>query len=538
MFWGDRSNAGIGWPGGAELTTGILWTGAANDLELARAMKAEMESGGRMRIPVAALLCAVLSTSLHGQEPERGIPRASSAGAASTMQAAPEKAAIPPELKAQLEKLNKGALESDYAYRQLRHLTNNIGPRLSGSPQAQFAAEYVAEEMRRLGLKVTLEKVRVPHWVRGIETGELVQYPGQTPAMTQKIVLTALGGSAGTPAEGITADVVVVRTFDELQARGRDAVAGKIVLFDVVFDKRMAAQNEPGPAYGEVVAYRGGGAKAAAALGAVGSLVRSAGGADYRLPHTGDSTPAGIPAAAVTAEDAELMADLAAQGRVRMHLTLTCQTLPDVESANVVADLEGREHPEQVVIVSGHLDSWDLGTGAIDDGAGVSMAMATAALFKQLGLRPRRTLRVIAWMNEENGLNGSKTYAKEHAAEFSNHVAAIESDFGAGHPLGFRGRFGAKALEMLRPVQDVLHASGSTLMRQTEARGTGSDIAALGAAGVPVFGFLQDGRTYFDYHHTAADTLDKVDPKNLAENVAAMAVLAYALAEMPEPLPR
>jgi Zn-dependent M28 family amino/carboxypeptidase len=470
-----------------------------------------------MRIPIAAVLCIALSTALPGQESKSGIT---------------------PELTSQLEKLQKTALESDYAYRQLAHLTENIGPRLSGSPQAQYAAEYVAEELRHLGLKVTLEKVRVPHWVRGIETGELVEYPGGVPGMPQKIVLTALGGSAGTPAEGMTADVVVVRNFEELQARGRDAVAGKIVLFNVVFDKRMAAQNESGPAYGEVVAYRGEGAKAAAALGAVAALVRSAGGADYRLPHTGASTPAGIPAAAVTAEDAELMAHLAAQGHVRMHLTLTCQTLPEVESANVVADLEGREHPEQIVIVSGHLDSWDLGTGALDDGAGVSMAMATAALFKQLGLRPRRTLRVIAWMNEENGTRGSKMYAQEHAAEFSNHVGAIESDFGAGHPLGFVTHANTKALEILQPLQEVLRASGARLMRQTESGGTGTDIAPLGKAGVPVFGIIQDGRTYFDYHHSAADTLDKVDPKTLAENVAAMSVLAYALAEMPEPLPR
>jgi Zn-dependent M28 family amino/carboxypeptidase len=441
------------------------------------------------------------------------------------------------ELRAQLDKIRDAALASDYAYTRLGHLCDNIGPRLAGSPQAQFAAEYVAEEMRRLGLKVALEKVVVPHWVRGAESGELTEYPGQAPGTAQKILLTALGGSTATPAAGITADVVVARDFADLEARGRQGVAGKIVLFNVPFDKRMEAENESGPAYGEVVAYRGRGAQAAEKLGAVATLVRSAGGADYRLPHTGTMQPSGIPAAAVTAEDAELIAHLTAQGRVRMRLLLTCQTLPDVESANVVADLPGREHPEQIVIVSGHLDSWDLGTGATDDGAGVAISMATAALIKQLGLQPRRTLRVVAWMDEEHHQSGSKAYAQAHAAEFPNHAAAIESDFGAGHPLGFHGRASAKALELLAPVQDALRPTGARLLRPT-ASSPGTDIAPLCTAGIPCFSPFVDGRTYFDYHHTAADTFDKIDPRNLAENVAAVAVLAFTLAELPEPLPR
>jgi len=476
------------------------------------------------------LATALVSTPIESQTQARLTP-----GPAAEL--AWNRAEPPSELRLQLEKLRDAALASDYAFRQLRHLSNNIGPRLAGSPQAQFAAEYVGAEMRRLGLEVTLEKTKVPHWVRGIETGALTEYPGQAPGTTQKIVLTALGGSNGTPTEGITADVVVVRNFAELVALGRTGVAGKIVLFNVPFDKRMAAQNESGPAYGEVVAYRSGGAKAAEALGAVAALMRSAGGADYRLPHTGAMQPAGIPAAAVTAEDAELMSDLAGQGRVRMHLLLTCQTLPDGESANVIADLKGGEHPEQVVIVSGHLDSWDLGTGAIDDGAGVAAAMATAALFKQLGIQPRRTLRVIAWMDEEHQQSGSRTYAREHAAEFANHAAAIESDFGAGHPLGFYVHANPKVLELLQPVQEVLHATGAWLMQLTDYSPE-TDIEPLSIAGVPLFGPIQDGRTYFDYHHTAADTFDKVDPQALSENVAAMAVLAAALTEMPQPLPR
>ena len=198
-----------------------------------------------------------------------------------------EQPAISSQLRAQMERVLKAAMASDYAYQQLRHLSNNIGPRLAGSPQAQFAAEYVGGEMRKLGLEVTLEKVKVPHWVRGAESAALIEYPGQAPGTAQKIMLTALGGSVGTPADGLTADVVVVRNFAELEALGRAGVAGKIVLYNVVFDKRLTAQNEPGPAYGAVVAYRGRGAVAAEALGAVASLVRSAGGADYRLPHTG-----------------------------------------------------------------------------------------------------------------------------------------------------------------------------------------------------------------------------------------------------------
>lgn len=445
------------------------------------------------------------------------------------------------KLEADLNRLQEAALSSDYAYRQLAHLCNNIGPRLSGSAQAAHAVEYVAGELRKLGLEVRLEKCITPHWVRGVETAALTEFVGQAPKTTQKIVVTALGGSVATPGEGTTAEVVVVENFDQLRALGRQRVEGKIVLFNVRFDVRMAAAGAWGDAYGQAVVYRGIGASEAARLGAVASLVRSVGGADYRLPHTGalryaDDAPR-IPAGAVTSEDADTIAYLASQGRVRMRLTLTPETLPDVESFNVVADLKGTERPEEIVIVSGHLDSWDLGTGAIDDGAGVVIAMQTAQLVKQLGLKPKRTIRVIAWMNEENGGAGSRAYAEAHKAEFSNHVAAIESDLGAGHPLGFNARANAKALEMLAPLAEILRTSGAGLMRAVPA-GTGADIEPLEADGVPCFGVLQDGRTYFNYHHTAADTLDKVSPRELAENAAAMAVLAYAIASLPDRLPR
>jgi carboxypeptidase Q len=473
---------------------------------------------------LAAVLLAILSAQTFAQEPQ-------------------EKAAdgYSPKLTAELKQLHDAALSSDYAYVQLAHLCNNIGPRLSGSPQAQQAVQYVAAQMRALGLDVQLEKVMVPHWVRGAETAELVQFAGQAPETTQKIVLTALGGSVATPPKGLTAEVVVVNSFEHLALLGRGKIAGKVVLFNTRFDKQMAAQGFALDAYGQAVAYRGAGPSAAARLGAVASLVRSVGGADYRLPHTGGfryaSDAPKIPAAAVAAEDSDLIAYLTAQGPVRVHLTLTPQTLPDVESFNVIADLKGSEHPEQIVIVSGHLDSWDLGTGAIDDGAGVAVAMQAAALIKGLGLRPKRTIRVIAWMNEENGLMGGTTYAQNHRAEYENHVAAIESDLGAGHPVGFSAHVTAKALEMLGPAAAVLQASGAGLIRQSQ-NGEGADISPLDAAGVPTLSPIQDNRIYFNYHHTAADTLDKVVPRELAENAAVMAVLAYAIANLPQSLPR
>ncbi|HJZ81359.1 MAG TPA: M20/M25/M40 family metallo-hydrolase, partial [Pyrinomonadaceae bacterium] len=243
-----------------------------------------------------------------------------------------------------------------------------------------------------------------------------------------------------------------------------------------------------------------------------------------------------IPAAAVTTEDADLLAHLTQQGEVRMHLVLTPQTLPDAESYNVVADLKGTEHPEQIVIVSGHLDSWDLGRGAIDDGAGVVMAMQTAQVMKELGMRPKRTLRIIAWMNEENGLAGGRGYAEAHKSEIANHFAAIEADLGAGHPLGFSASGTREVLNLLQPLSVILQSQGAGVTRAAEENG--SDIGPLGAAGVPTFAPIQDARTYFNYHHTAADTLDKINPKELQENCAVVASLAYTLASVPQSLPR
>ena len=439
-----------------------------------------------------------------------------------------------------MERLRDAAMKSDFAYEELRHITNNIGPRLSGSPQAQKAVDWVADEMRKLGAEVTLEKARVPHWVRGVETGELTMWPGQASGTTQKIVLTALGGSVATPQEGITSEVVVVDDWKQLRALPAGAVKGKILLFNHAFDKELAATGHGLEAYGGSVVYRGAGPIAGATAGAIAVLVRSVGGADFRLPHTGATVYAPgvtkIPAAAVTAEDSELLKTLTSEGPVKMHLTLTPQQLPDVESYNVIADWKGSEHPEQVVVVSGHLDSWDLGTGAIDDGAGVVVSMQALQLMKNLGIRPRRTVRMIAWMSEEEGSEGAEAYMKDHAGEMGNHVGAIESDLGADHPTGIYYAGKPELGRWLRAVAEVLDANGAGQL--VAAPETGEDIGGMTRHGVPSFAPVQDNRFYFNYHHTAADTFDKVDRKHLNENAAITAVLAYALADSPDPVAR
>ena len=479
--------------------------------------------------PLFSLLVATSSVDAQPTSAPASSPNASPS---------PTPTVFSPQTLAELKQLQKLALESDYAYRQVAHLANNIGPRLSGSAQAAKAVDYVASELKAIGCEVQLEKVMVPHWVRGEETAALVQFPGQAPNTTQKIVLCALGSSVATPTDGIEADVIVVRNFDDLKSLPRDKVEGKIVLFNYPFDKQMAAEGRAGEAYGEAVVFRSDGPSAAARQGAVACLIRSVGGADYRLPHTGQTDYADdarkIPAGAVTAEDADLIAYLIRQGPVKMKLVLTPQTLADVESANVIGDIKGSEHPEQIIVVSGHLDSWDLGTGAIDDGAGVAVSMEVANLIQKLHLKPKRTIRVIVWMNEENGSRGSKQYAKDHGKE--NHFAAMETDNGAGHPLGLNIKAKPEVKKMLAPVAAILQDSGAGVLNLVEH--CGADIAPLEKAGVPAFSPIQDSRFYFNYHHSAADTLDKIVPKELAENSAVVAVAAYALANAEQPLPR
>lgn len=447
--------------------------------------------------------------------------------------------AAPANDPATLAQIRDSAMKEDWAYERLADMTDLIGPRLSGSAGAAAAVEQVADAMRKIGAKVTLQPVKVPHWVRGEEKAQLVDYAGRPSGITQKVVLSALGGSGATPAAGLTAPVIVVRDFDELNARKAE-VKGSIVLFDVAFDDEMAKGGQAGKAYGRGSNYRGNGPRVAQELGAVGALVRSVGGADFRLTHTGNTGLVDgkrIPAAAVTAEDAMLISRLLKRGAVKMHLTLTPQNLPDADSYNVIADFPGTEKPEEVVIVSGHLDSWDLATGAHDDGAGVAAAMAVIDTLKKLKLQPRRTIRVIAWMNEENGTRGGKSYFEVNKEKVEQHFAAIESDNGAGRPFGFMGSVRPSMVKYFAPLQKSLDQIGAGVFDRRDVAG-GADIMPLERAGVPSFQPLVDFTNYFNYHHTAADTLDKVNPLDLKRQVAVMTSLTWYLANMDENIGR
>jgi Zn-dependent M28 family amino/carboxypeptidase len=440
-----------------------------------------------------------------------------------------------------LDRVRGAALGSDYAYRQVAMLSNQIGPRLTGSPQAEAAVARIAEELKRLGLKVNLQPVWVPHWVRGEERAQLVKYPDQPEGISQKLAITALGGSVATPAEGLRAEVLVVRNYQELEVRKKEA-RNRIVLFEVVFDQFAADNGHAMDAYGAAVDYRANGPSAAAKHGAVAALVRSVGGADFRLPHTGalryaqDATK--IPAGALSAEDADLVARLAEKGPVTMQLVLTPQTLEPVLSHNVIADLPGSEKPDELVLVSGHLDSWDLGTGATDDAVGVAAAMGVAEVLTTLRLRPRRTLRVVAWMNEENGLCGVNAYLQAaDTGKPTAHAAVIESDTGAGRPLGILAHVPQGALELLKPVAASLRAIDAGVIERRDTH-VGSDIGLLEDRGVPAFAPMLDTRRSFHYHHTAADTLDKVNPDDLRKHVATLATLSWWLLDTPLALQR
>jgi carboxypeptidase Q len=415
------------------------------------------------------------------------------------------------------------------SWAMLQHLTDRIGPRLSGSAGAAEAVRWTAERLRADGLDARLEPVLVPHWVRGEETAEL------TGALPRRLVVTALGGSVPTPAEGVTAEVVVADGLEGLRALDPARVKGRIVLFNRAMSAGSAFQG-----YGRTVDQRTRGASEAARRGAVASIVRSVGTLDARLVHTGAVTyeegAPRIPAAAITAEDAGLVARLYEAGAApTIRLRLGCRTLPDAPSHNVVADLRGRERPDEIVLIGAHLDSWDLGTGAHDDGAGVVMVMDALRILKALGLIPRRTIRGVLFMNEENGLRGAKAYASDHAAELARHVAAIESDSGGFSPRGFNANVGAEGLEMLRALSASLAPVGAT---KISAGGGGADISQMRPARVPLMGLDVERARYFDWHHSPADTLDKVDPGDLARCAAAMAAMAYLLAEMPSTLPR
>ncbi len=414
-------------------------------------------------------------------------------------------------------------LREGRGYAKLSWLCDRIGHRLSGSTALERAVQWTAEEMKRDGLEnVRTEPVMVPHWVRGTGSGRIVA------PVEHDLPLLALGMSEPTPPEGITADLIEVSSLDELTAAGEKA-KGKIVLFN----KKIYPNGGDDRGYGAGATLRYNGPSAAARQGAVGMLIRSLATADFRLPHTGgtgyDEGAPRIPAAAITPEDAELIHRLLAAGEtVRVTYTLTCKTLPDAPSANVIGEIRGREKPEEVVVIGGHLDSWDVGAGAHDDGAGVAIVMEAARVLETLGLRPRRTIRVVLFTNEENGLRGGKAYAEAHESELPRHVAAIESDGGGFRPLGIGVSAGPGAVEFVRKLAMPLAAIAAD---EVKDGGGGADISPMLPGGVPQVALRQDGTRYFDYHHTEADTLDKVDPHELAMNAAAMAVIAYGVAD-------
>ena len=437
--------------------------------------------------------------------------------------------------------IQRAAAISRWSYDRLADLTDLVGPRLSGSRGADAAVEQLAAALRQQHLEVRLEPVRVSHWERGVERAELVGYRGRPDRITQHIALTALGSSGATPEGGLTADILLVHDFDELARRAAE-VPGHIVLFDVPFSMGLVAHGQAGSAYRQNIAYRVAGPSRAAELGAVATLVRSLGSADFRLPHTGVTRfkegQAAIPAAAVSSEDALLIERLAARGApVSMHLTLTPRVLPDVDTYNVVADIPGTDPKAGVVLVSGHVDAWDLGQGAIDDGAGVIAALGAVQIIHELGLHPRRTIRFVGWMNEENGSRGEEAYVRQHAAELPMHVAAIESDAGAGHLVGLITNAPAAATPMLEPLMAALAPAGAGVLEQV-IYPVGSDLEGLEKAGVPAFEPKVDVTHYFDYHHTAADTLDKVEVTDLQAQVGGMAALAWFLANTDRPIVR
>jgi carboxypeptidase Q len=415
------------------------------------------------------------------------------------------------------------ALKDSTAWNRLAEMTEKFGNRLSGTPALERTIDWIIAKMKEDGLQnVRGERVMVPVWVRGAESAQLVLPREQT------LPMLGLGGSIATPPGGITADVLVVSSFSDLTAKAAQA-SGKIVLFDVPFTS-----------YGETVQYRGRGAIAAAQAGAVAALVRSVTPYSQRTPHTGgmqyDSTVRRIPAAAITVEDAQMLHRLQDRGeRIRVKLMMSAKTMPDAPSRNVMGEIVGSEKPDEVVVFGGHIDSWDVGRGAMDDGGGVVVAWEAVKLLQRLGLKPRRTIRVVGWTNEENGGRGGQGYRDAHKAEVDKHVLAIESDGGVFKPQGFGFTGSDAAFEIVKQIGTLLDRIESGAIVKG---GGGADIGPIMALGVPGLGLNVDGTRYFWYHHTEADTIDKLDPHDMALCVATMAVMAYVVADMPDPLPR
>jgi carboxypeptidase Q len=411
------------------------------------------------------------------------------------------------------------ALADTAAWTRLAELPDTFGHRLAGSRALEDAITWALAGMKRDGLEnVRGEKVMVPHWVRGRESAELVAQ------VRHPLVMLGLGNSVGTPPGGIETEAVVVRSFDELDARG-SALKGKIGVYNV-----------PWTGYGETVRYRATGASRAAAYGAVGMLLRSVGQPGLRTPHTGALSYAPdqpqIPAAAIANEDADRLQRLQDRGqKLVVRLAMEAKMLPDAESANVIAEITGREHPEETVVLGCHFDSWDVGTGATDDGGGCVASWEALRLMKRLGLRPRRTVRVVLFTNEENGLRGGLGYRDQHMAELANHALMIETDGGVFRPLGFGFSGNDRARAAVQAVASLLEGIGAT---RIGASGGGADIGPSVQAGkVPSMSLDVDGALYFTIHHTQADTIDKIEPTDIARCVAALAVMGYVVADLP-----
>lgn len=432
------------------------------------------------------------------------------------------------EVLEQAAQLRDAALADDGAWDWVEGLTTEVGPRLAGTPEEAAARDWTVRKLRALGFPkkdVRVEPFEVETWVRGDETGRIVSpYP-------QKLVLTALGRSAATGAEGLEAEVVVFETVDELERQPEGALAGRIAYIGHAMNK---TQN--GSSYGYFGKARFQGPSIAASKGAVGCLIRSVGTHSHRMPHTGgtgwqDVDP--IPAAALSPPDADQIERIAARGEtIRVSMTLTPEFQGTRPSGNVIADLRGSERPEEIVIVGGHLDSWDLGTGAVDDGAGVAITTAAVDLIRRAGLTPQRTIRVVHWGAEEVGLFGARAYAERHAATIDQHVLGSESDFGADRIYGLEGHLSAEgqqvAEEMLRLMAPLGVGRGQLGPRFQGS--SGPDLSPLNAMGLPRFRLKQDGTDYFDYHHTPDDTVDKIDPEKLRQNVAAYVVFLWIAA--------
>ena len=440
--------------------------------------------------------------------------------------AAPQPPPIPAEIAATASALRDGAMKGTRAYEITRSLTFETGPRLAGSPGDRAGVEWGVRTLKELGFRnVRAEAVTVPHWVRGAESGEIVS------PWPQPVVLAALGGSEGTPEAGIEAEVVHVHDVTALEGMSADRVKGKIVFIN----KRMH-RSKDGSGYGETVGGRSRGASLAARLGAVAVLIRSVGTDNNRTPHTGalryeEGIPR-IPAAALANPDADILEAQVANGKpVVFRLKLGAKYLPDAESANVIGEIPGREKPEEIVLLGCHLDSWDLGTGAIDDAAGCGIMIEAARRIGELPQGPRRTVRVVLFANEEFGLSGALAYAQKHAADLPRHILAGESDFGSGRVWRADSRVAPEALPLFDAIAELLAPIG--VERGDNEAGGGADLSPLAPAGVPVVGLGQDGTYYFDWHHTSNDTMDKIDPKDLDQNVAAWATVAYAAAEVP-----